>query len=94
MSQSRPLRSVHTAEGWTPQTVADRAIPAMRSNFYKLDRSQDCYPGPHRGLRGIHEGQVMRRPGLAPADDQRYRRVTVPAVQDRPTVDRHEVAEL
>lgn len=43
MSQSRPLRSVHTAEGWTPQTVADRAIPAMRSNFYKLDRSQDVF---------------------------------------------------
>ena len=43
MGQSRPLRSVHTAEGWTPQTVADRAIPAMRSNFYKLDRSQDVF---------------------------------------------------
>ena len=43
MSQTRPLRSVHTAEGWTPQTVADRAIPAMRSNFYKLDRSQDVF---------------------------------------------------
>ena len=43
MSQSRPLRSVHTADGWTPQTVADRAIPAMRSHFYKLDRSQDVF---------------------------------------------------
>ena len=43
MGQSRPLRSVHTAEGWTPQTVADRAIPAMRSGFYKLDRSQDVF---------------------------------------------------
>ena len=43
MSQSRPLRSVHTAEGWTPQTVAERVIPAMRSSFYKLDRSQDVF---------------------------------------------------
>ena len=43
MSQSRPLRSVHTAEGWTPQTVADRVIPAMRSSFYRLDRSQDVF---------------------------------------------------
>ncbi len=43
MSQSRPLRSVHAGEGWTPQTVAERAIPAMRSHFYKLDRSQDVF---------------------------------------------------
>src|SRR6266487_256576 len=26
MSQSRPLRSVHRGEGWTPQTIADHAI--------------------------------------------------------------------
>ncbi len=43
MSQSRPLRSMHTAEGWTPQTIAERAIPAMRSSFYPLDRSQDVF---------------------------------------------------
>ena len=43
MSQSRPLRSMHASEGWTPQTVAERAIPALRPNFYKLDRSQDVF---------------------------------------------------
>jgi len=43
MSQSRPVRSMHTAEGWTAQTVADRVIPAMRPNFYGLDRSQDVF---------------------------------------------------
>jgi NAD(P)-dependent dehydrogenase (short-subunit alcohol dehydrogenase family) len=43
MSQSRPLRSMHTAEGWTPQTVADRVIPALRPSFYQLDRSQDVF---------------------------------------------------
>jgi len=43
MSQSRPLRSMHTSEGWTPQTVAERVIPAMRTSFYKLDRSQDVF---------------------------------------------------
>ena len=44
MSQSRPLRSMHAGgEGWTPQTVAERAIPAMRPSFYKLDRSQDVF---------------------------------------------------
>jgi NAD(P)-dependent dehydrogenase (short-subunit alcohol dehydrogenase family) len=43
MSQSRPLRSMHTTEGWTAQTIADRVIPAMRPNFYRLDRSQDVF---------------------------------------------------
>ena len=27
MSQSRPLRSVHRAEGWTPQTIAEHGMP-------------------------------------------------------------------
>ena len=43
MSQSRPLRSVHRAEGWTPQTIASQAIPALRAHFYPLDRSQDVF---------------------------------------------------
>lgn len=43
MSQSRPIRSVHTAEGWTPATVAERVIPALRGSFYPLDRSQDVF---------------------------------------------------
>src|SRR3954464_14997869 len=43
MSQSRPLRSVHRGEGWTPQTVADHAMPALKSSFYKLDRSADVF---------------------------------------------------
>jgi NAD(P)-dependent dehydrogenase (short-subunit alcohol dehydrogenase family) len=43
MSQSRPLRSVHRAEGWTPESIAEVAIPAMRAHFYALDRSQDVF---------------------------------------------------
>ena len=43
MSQSRPLRSMHTADGWTPQTVASRVIPALKPSFYRLDRSQDVF---------------------------------------------------
>lgn len=43
MSQSRPIRSVHTGEDWTPETVRDHAIPALRSAFYPLDRSQDVF---------------------------------------------------
>ena len=43
MSQSRPVRSVHRAEGWTPETIASQAIPALRANFHPLDRSQDVF---------------------------------------------------
>ena len=43
MGQSRPLRSVHRGEGWTPETVLDHAIPAMEAHFYPLDRSQDVF---------------------------------------------------
>ena len=43
MSQSRPLRSVHRAEGWTPETIATHALPALRAHFYPLDRSQDVF---------------------------------------------------
>lgn len=41
MSQSRPLRSVHRSEGWTPKSIAETAIPAMSKHFYPLDRSAD-----------------------------------------------------
>ena len=43
LSQNRPVRSVHRAEGWTPQTVASHAIPALRADFYPLERSQDVF---------------------------------------------------
>ena len=43
LSQSRPLRSVHTADDWTPESVRDHAIPALRSSFFPLDRSQDVF---------------------------------------------------
>jgi NAD(P)-dependent dehydrogenase (short-subunit alcohol dehydrogenase family) len=43
MSQSRPLRSVHRAEGWTPESVAGHALLALRAGFYPLERSQDVF---------------------------------------------------
>ena len=43
MSQSRPIRSVHRAEGWAPETVASHAIPAMKADFYPLHRSADVF---------------------------------------------------
>ncbi|MCF2522873.1 SDR family NAD(P)-dependent oxidoreductase [Bradyrhizobium sp. G127] len=44
MGQSRPLRSIHRSEGWTPQTIAEHGMPALKSSFYKLDRSADIFP--------------------------------------------------
>ena len=43
MGQSRPIRSVHRGEGWTPETVLEHAIPSMEASFYPLDRSQDVF---------------------------------------------------
>jgi NAD(P)-dependent dehydrogenase (short-subunit alcohol dehydrogenase family) len=43
MGQSRPLRSVHRGEGWTPQTIAEHGMPALQPSFYKLDRSADIF---------------------------------------------------
>jgi NAD(P)-dependent dehydrogenase (short-subunit alcohol dehydrogenase family) len=43
MSQPRPVRSIHRAEGWTPQSIAEHAIPALKTSFYPLDRSGDIF---------------------------------------------------
>jgi NAD(P)-dependent dehydrogenase (short-subunit alcohol dehydrogenase family) len=43
MSQNRPLRSVHRDGGWTAETIAAQAMPALRAGFYPLDRSQDVF---------------------------------------------------
>ncbi|MFT5393210.1 MAG: NAD(P)-dependent dehydrogenase (short-subunit alcohol dehydrogenase family) [Gammaproteobacteria bacterium] len=43
MGQSRPLRSVQRNEGWTPETVAEHAHPAMKAHYYDLERSQDVF---------------------------------------------------
>ncbi len=42
-SQHRPVRSVHRAEGWTPESVASHAIPALRAGFSPLDRTTDVF---------------------------------------------------
>jgi NAD(P)-dependent dehydrogenase (short-subunit alcohol dehydrogenase family) len=42
-SQPRPIRSAHAAEGWTPESVAERAFPMFASDFYPLHRSADVF---------------------------------------------------
>ncbi|WP_339948053.1 SDR family NAD(P)-dependent oxidoreductase [uncultured Albimonas sp.] len=42
-SQPRPIRSVHASEGWTPQSVIDRAIPALEASAFPLARSGEIF---------------------------------------------------
>ncbi|AQV94037.1 3-hydroxyacyl-CoA dehydrogenase [Cupriavidus necator] len=37
MSQPRPVRSLHRAEGWTPNTLAAQLLPAFTPSFVPLD---------------------------------------------------------
>lgn len=43
MSQSRPLRSIHRSDGWTPQACAEHMLPAFKSWFYPLERTADVF---------------------------------------------------
>jgi NAD(P)-dependent dehydrogenase (short-subunit alcohol dehydrogenase family) len=40
-SQPRPIRSVHHTPEWTPEAIANVAIPSMQKQFFPLDRSPD-----------------------------------------------------
>ncbi len=42
-NQPRPVRSVQRTEGWTPETIAEHALPAMKSSFMALERSGDVF---------------------------------------------------
>ncbi|QVN23136.1 SDR family oxidoreductase [Burkholderia pyrrocinia] len=43
MSQPRPVRSVHRGDGWTPESIAEHAMPALRAGFHSLDVSADVF---------------------------------------------------
>ena len=43
MSQSRPIRAAHTADGWTPEAVSERVLGAFRPSMYELDRTADVF---------------------------------------------------
>ena len=42
-SQPRPIRSAHTGEGWTPESVVARVLPMFEKDFYPLDKSGDIF---------------------------------------------------
>jgi NAD(P)-dependent dehydrogenase (short-subunit alcohol dehydrogenase family) len=42
-SQPRPIRTAHTSEGWTTETVIDRVFPMFANDLYPLHRSADVF---------------------------------------------------
>ncbi len=42
-NQSRPIRSIHSDEGWTPEKIAEIALPAFKASFTPLDRSGEVF---------------------------------------------------
>jgi NAD(P)-dependent dehydrogenase (short-subunit alcohol dehydrogenase family) len=43
MSSPRPVRGMQRSDGWTPETIAEHALPAMKSAFMPLDRSPEVF---------------------------------------------------
>jgi NAD(P)-dependent dehydrogenase (short-subunit alcohol dehydrogenase family) len=43
MSQPRPLRGMAKMEGWTPQTIAEHCMPAMKPNFHDLGATTSVF---------------------------------------------------
>jgi NAD(P)-dependent dehydrogenase (short-subunit alcohol dehydrogenase family) len=43
-SSPRPIRIVHRADGWTPEAIAQHAIPAVQAAFMPLDISEQAFP--------------------------------------------------
>lgn len=43
MSQIRPLRSIHRDSGWTPETLAERVLPAFKTWLTPMERTMDVF---------------------------------------------------
>ncbi|CDM25246.1 3-hydroxyacyl-CoA dehydrogenase [Castellaniella defragrans 65Phen] len=42
-TQPRLLRTAHTSDGWTPETIIERVLPMFQNDFYPLARSGDVF---------------------------------------------------
>ena len=42
-SQPRPIRTAHTSDGWTAETIAERVFPMFANEFYPLHRSGEVF---------------------------------------------------
>ncbi len=43
-NQPRPVRGMAKIEGWTPESLIDHALPAMRANYTDLGASTNVFP--------------------------------------------------
>ncbi len=43
-NQPRPVRGMAKVEGWTPQTLIDHALPAMKANYTDVGASASVFP--------------------------------------------------
>ena len=43
MSQPRPVRGIGKVEGWTPQTIAEHAMPALKPSFHDLGATTSVF---------------------------------------------------
>jgi NAD(P)-dependent dehydrogenase (short-subunit alcohol dehydrogenase family) len=42
-SQPRPIRTAHTADGWTAETVVERVLAPFQASYTPLERSSDVF---------------------------------------------------
>jgi NAD(P)-dependent dehydrogenase (short-subunit alcohol dehydrogenase family) len=42
-SQPRPVRGMHTAEGWTPESIAEHLIPSLSASFVPVEPSSEVF---------------------------------------------------
>ena len=42
-NQPRPIKTIHRADGWTPETLAAQLKTAFESSFTPLERSEDVF---------------------------------------------------
>jgi len=42
-SQPRPIRTAHTADGWTPETIVERVLPAFEASYFPLVKSHQVF---------------------------------------------------
>ncbi|HWY14287.1 MAG TPA: SDR family NAD(P)-dependent oxidoreductase [Rhizomicrobium sp.] len=43
MSQPRPVRGIGKVEGWSPQTIAEHAMPALKPSFFDLGATTSVF---------------------------------------------------
>ena len=43
MSQPRPIRGIGKVEGWSPQTIAEHAMPALKPSFFDLGATTSVF---------------------------------------------------